>query len=250
MGNEKYFDENVILYDKYRPTYVSELYSDMFKYADIPPSSNILEVGCGTGKATLPLIQTGAKVTAVELGKNLAEFTKEKFKSYDNFSVINKRFEDFETTEKYDLIVSATAFHWIPHSFGYPRCLQLLKNNGVLAVFWTTVDISNENIELKNSINKLYDKYKPEQPWSYKKRCEDIQDFFKTNNYRDIYFRIYKNLRTFNADSYIGLLHTYSDHMSMPAKTRNVFFEKIHQEISKHGSIVLEDKIDLHMGRK
>ena len=47
MGNEKYFDENVVLYDKYRPTYVTELYSDIIKYANmriLPGNSNYLNI--------------------------------------------------------------------------------------------------------------------------------------------------------------------------------------------------------------
>lgn len=62
MGNEKYFDENVVMYDKYRPTYVAELYSDIINYTSITENSNILEIGCGTGNATLPFIKTGATI--------------------------------------------------------------------------------------------------------------------------------------------------------------------------------------------
>ena len=29
MGNEKYFDENVVLYDKFRPTYGTNIFEDI-----------------------------------------------------------------------------------------------------------------------------------------------------------------------------------------------------------------------------
>ena len=35
MGNEKYFDESVILYDKFRPTYVKEIFEDIISYSQI-----------------------------------------------------------------------------------------------------------------------------------------------------------------------------------------------------------------------
>lgn len=42
-------------YDRWRLTYVKELYDDIFDVKEINPSSNVLEVGIGTGQATLPI---------------------------------------------------------------------------------------------------------------------------------------------------------------------------------------------------
>lgn len=79
----------------------------------------------------------GCDVTAIELGENLAEFSKEKFKEHKNFSVYNTSFEDFECDDNsFDIPYSATAFHWILEEIGYPKTLKLLKNDGTLALFW------------------------------------------------------------------------------------------------------------------
>lgn len=49
-------------------------------------------------------------MTAVELGDKLAEFTRQKFNKYNNFSVVNMAFQDYECTENaFDLIYSARA---------------------------------------------------------------------------------------------------------------------------------------------
>ena len=61
MGNEKYFDENVLDYDRYRPTYGTEIFRDIIAYAGISDGSRVLEIGCGTGNATLPFLETGRK---------------------------------------------------------------------------------------------------------------------------------------------------------------------------------------------
>lgn len=259
MGNEKHFDENGVMYDKYRPTYVAELYSDIINYTSITENSNILEIGCGTGNATLPFIKTGAKVTAVELGENLTDYTKDKFSEYDNFNIINARFEDYKTDEKYDLIFAATAFHWIKPEYAYSRCKDLLTPYGVLATFWNTPRISRHNAELYSEIQALYAEYLPdskeesasltESKW-YTSRCNRLGGYIETYGYADCLFKLYQGKRKFNADDYIGLLHTYSDHMALCEEKRSVFFDKIHSAIQKHGQIDLIDTIDLHIGRK
>ena len=258
MGNEKYFDENVVLYDKFRPTYGTNIFEDILSYSKITQSSKILEIGCGTGNATLPVIQTGAEVTAVEIGGNLSKYTAQKFSKYSNFHVIHSAFEDFQTHTKYDLIFSATAFHWIQPDRSYSRCKELLVAGGVLAVFWNTPCISRTNLDLYKEIQDLYQRFMPncqeekemllESEW-YTKRCNDLNNFLKENGYIDCIFKIYQDSRVFSADEYIGLLQTYSNHMALPPDVRTTLFEKIHSAIKKHKTIEIIDTIDLHMGR-
>lgn len=48
------FNEDEENYDKYRPSYVKELYQDIINYSGICKGSEVLEIGIGTGQATLP----------------------------------------------------------------------------------------------------------------------------------------------------------------------------------------------------
>lgn len=123
-------------YDKWNPTYIQELYDDIFNYKEINQTSNVLEIGIGTGQATEPILQTGCTLTAVEIGDKLAEFSRQKFSQYKKFSVVNMPFQDFECEENtFDLIYSARAFHWIPEEIGYPKVFNMLKSRGVFARF-------------------------------------------------------------------------------------------------------------------
>jgi ubiquinone/menaquinone biosynthesis C-methylase UbiE len=49
-------------YDKYRPSYPRELFSDIIKYSNIHKDSSILEIGCGTGQATQGFVDIGIKI--------------------------------------------------------------------------------------------------------------------------------------------------------------------------------------------
>jgi SAM-dependent methyltransferase len=66
------FDEDAELYDRARPGYPPELYDDLADLAGAGPGSRVLEVGSGTGKATVPLAGQGYRITAVEAGAHMA----------------------------------------------------------------------------------------------------------------------------------------------------------------------------------
>ena len=65
------------------------------KTAQIDKSSNVIEIGPGLGSLTLALLQTGAKVTAIEIDEKLAKLlpqtAKNKGLNEQNLKVINKQ---------------------------------------------------------------------------------------------------------------------------------------------------------------
>ncbi len=67
------FDEAPELYDRVRPGYPEEVFEDLATLGRLRPRSRILELGCGTGQATVPLAKRGFEVVAVELGAGLAD---------------------------------------------------------------------------------------------------------------------------------------------------------------------------------
>ena len=66
------FDEAALLYDEVRPGYPEELFDDVVSLSGIPSGGRILEIGCGTGQATVPLARRGYRILCVELSENLA----------------------------------------------------------------------------------------------------------------------------------------------------------------------------------
>src|SRR5688572_7761630 len=66
------FDEDAERYDRARPGYPSAVFDDLVELAGIGPGCRVLEIGCGTGQATVPLAERGCDIVAVELGAELA----------------------------------------------------------------------------------------------------------------------------------------------------------------------------------
>ncbi len=255
QGLEWTFNTVARTYEKMRPGYVSELYEDIFQYIPIDKTSNVVEVGIGGGQATLPILRTGCMLTAVEYGDNFAELCRDKFKEFPAFSVVTSKFEDFKCDDNtYDLIYSASAFHWIPEEIGYPKVFDMLKSGGVFARFANHPYKDKGREELHVALQKIYSVYMPgtqsDNEYSEadaKKRADIAQKY----GFIDISYKLYHRIRTFTAKEYILLLNTYSNHIAIEENTRKKFYSEIEKTIDHFGGqIDIYDTIDLQLARK
>lgn len=130
------FDGVAGLYDATRQGYPAEVADTVVANAAIGPGAAVLEIGCGTGQLTRQLAGRGFHLTAIDIGaamvraarRNVADATA-------RFEVCS--FEDFEAGGPFDLIVSATAFHWIDPGVGLAKAARLLRPGGWLALLTT-----------------------------------------------------------------------------------------------------------------
>lgn len=254
-GLEWTFDTEASRYEKLRPGYVDELYQKIFDYINIDESSSVLEVGIGGGQATLPILKTGCKFTAVEYGENFSKICRKKFQNYPKFSVITSKFEDAKLEKSaYDLIFSASAFHWVPEEIGYSKVYSLLKSGGVFARFANHPYKDKGRNELDKEIQKLYAIYMnyTTMPDEYtEKMAKERADIAKKYGFEDIQYEMFHRTRNFSAKEYVGLLGTYSDHIALEENKRIKFYSEIENVINEFGGqITIYDTIDLQLARK
>lgn len=111
MAEEKRATFNQVpeLYDQVRPRYPVQLFDDLVALSGVPESGRILEVGAGTGIATLPLAERGYEIVAVEFGADLAAVAAAKLAKFKNVEVVVADFEEWPLPhEPFDLVTSAT----------------------------------------------------------------------------------------------------------------------------------------------
>ena len=254
------FDTAVSNYDKMRPGYVDEIYQAIFKYVPIDENSNVVEVGSGSGQATLPVLKTGCKLTAVEYGENFSELLKSKYKAFPKFSVVTGKFEEVSLEEDaFDLIFSATAFHWVPEKEGYEKVYRMLKKGGAFARFANRPRNCQNEPELGEEIQALYNEYYNKQhniksgtkKWFTEEDAKAISLIPEKYGFTDIKYFLFYRERVFTASEYTKLLGTYSDHIAIEENIRKEFFSKIEDAINRHGgTITISDTLDLELARK
>ena len=259
-GLEWTFDTVAPIYEKIRPGYVDELYKVIFDYISLNESCHAVEIGIGGGQATLPILETGCSLTAVEYGEGFTKLCKEKFKEHCNFSIVTNKFEnEFFSDNAYDLVYSASAFHWIPEDIGYSKVYSMLKSGGAFARFANHPYRDKGNLPLSKEMDRIYAKYyyqfynkKQEIPTEYsEEQAMNRAIVAEKYGFVDIKYAMFYRTRTFSASEYCTLLGTYSDHIAIEESIREVFFSKIEDAINDYGgSITLYDTIDLQLARK
>lgn len=178
----------------------------------------------------------------------------------ENLSVITNKFENVSFPDsKYDLVYSASAFHWVPEDIGYPKVYAMLKSGGAFARFANHPYRDKGNIVLSEEIDKLYSNYyynyygidiKSQKEYSEEQAVQSAQVAEKYG-FTDIRHALFHRMRTFSAKEYIELLGTYSDHIAIEETIRTEFFSKIEETINQYGgSFTLYDTIDLQLARK
>jgi SAM-dependent methyltransferase len=227
------FDEVATLYDSVRPGYPAELYDDIRTLSGVPNGGNILEIGCGTGQATLPLAQRGYRITCVELGAELAALARRNLAAYPNVEVRIGAFEAESLPEAaFDLVVSATAFHWVaPES--YPKLARVLRPEGAIALFWNKHIAGAVDGGFFDRIQPIYREHVPEfaGDWKGLPSADEVSDesaaLAATGLFGPFTVKRYPWVAHYGAERYVNLLNTYSDFLALPADRRQRAYDDI-----------------------
>jgi SAM-dependent methyltransferase len=129
------FGEVAEEYDRIRPGYPAALFDDVLSYA-ATGTSPALEVGAGTGKATVALAQRGVTIDAIEPDEAMARLLAHRVADHCNVAVRVCSFEDFVPQRPYGLLFCAQAWHWTDPAVRWRRAAEALVPGGALALFW------------------------------------------------------------------------------------------------------------------
>jgi len=99
------------LYQQARPEYPDELLDELIRLAGLRPGGRLLEIGCATGKATLPLARRGFAITCLEIGADLAAAARHNLAAFRGMDVVAAAYERWQPPPgtAFDLVFAATA---------------------------------------------------------------------------------------------------------------------------------------------
>lgn len=240
------FDVFANNYHSVRPGYPTTLFEDIKEMCGIESSSHLLEIGAGSGIATVELAKLGCHVIAIEPGTHLAAIAREQTENFKDVEVFEGTFEDFQTANKFDAILAFTAFHWLNKGDKYQQVLDLLNISGSLVLVWNSF-FQSDSIAT-TEVNRAYREFLPDV-YPEESIVADVNEgvLSKLNRREQevvanpLFYPVFlrKYLTTYNYDdqTYPKLLNTFPKVVEVEEEKRLRFLGRISEIVKRHGKI-------------
>jgi SAM-dependent methyltransferase len=235
------FNEVPELYDRVRPRYPDELFADLATITGMDETSSVLEVGCGTGQATRSLAALGCSVTAVEPGAGMAALARQRIATFRNVEVEKSTFEEWDDRgRRFDVLVAASAWHWVDPSVGWRRAHDVLCPGGWMALLGNVVVRRPGEPEVYAETADLHEQLSPGNPdWGH----PPLEDDVRTTDdgwglvdgpgslFGPTLVRWYPTVQWFDADGFADLLRSTSPYRRLDRDVREPLLDAIADRI-------------------
>jgi SAM-dependent methyltransferase len=233
------FNSTAETYHRARPDYPDELFGEVIETANLRPGSDLLEIGCATGKATQALARRGYQITCVELGAELAATARRNLAGHDNVRVVTGKFESWRPQggQRFDLVYAATAWHWIDPEQRCRLAWQWLRPGGYLAL-WSALHVLPDGGDpFFAEIQEIYDEIGEGVPdaWVFPRPGElddNADELAASGLFSVVKVRHFDWEISYSAAGYIELLETFSGHMAMAQWQRDRLYGEIRRRLA------------------
>jgi SAM-dependent methyltransferase len=224
------FGEVAELYERVRPPYPVELFDDVLTYSRVSGGRRrALDVGAGTGRATIGFAARGVPVVAVEPDDAMADILARRAAQLQNVEIVRSSFEEFRSSERFGLLFCAEAWHWTARETRWSLAADALADGATLALFW-----NNERIEepdLRTSMLRVYEEHAPAVVVRDEQvTADDVWqqwpgiDLAECAAFTDLESRHYRSHQNMPKADYLGLTRTRSHFRTQPTQTRHTMF--------------------------
>ena len=238
------FEADPQRYDRIRPRYPVELVDDLLALGHVPYGGHVLEVGPGTGQLSVGLASRGVQLTAVELGAGLAEQLRANLAAWPTAQVEVAAFEEWTPpADPYDLVVSATAWHWVDPVVRLDRAVAALRQGGSMGLVSTTHVDGGDERQFFVEAQECYLRFDPETEPGFRLPVEAPvdTDLASWPAFSEVVRREHRMETRYSAAEYVELLRTYSVTAKLSAERREDLLACITSLIDRRygGSITL-----------
>jgi SAM-dependent methyltransferase len=226
------FESTADAYDRFRPGYPDAVFEDIRRYADLAAGDDrILEIGCGTGRATLQMASWPHRITALEPAEAMADVARLHLAQHDNVEVLTTTFERWEIERTtFGLVLCAQAYHWLDPSTRVDRIADALYAHGTAAILGNVQVTPQDDLPFFERIQDVYREHAPQL--AHKGPFREPDDLPPhplegSSRFVDLEQLGHPWQWTLAAEDYIGLLGTHSGHAALEPDVRERLLEGI-----------------------
>jgi SAM-dependent methyltransferase len=131
------FDDRVANYIAYRPRYPAAVTDFLQTELGLSATSDVADVGSGTGILSELLLQTGCTVYGVEPNAAMRAAAEQLLPAYPNFKSITGTAEATTLADaSVDFVTAGQAFHWFDADGARREFKRILKPGGPIVLVW------------------------------------------------------------------------------------------------------------------
>lgn len=232
-------------YNAVRPGYPAAALDRLVAIAGLGRGSVVLEVGAGTGQATVGLLARDLTVVCLEPSAQLAGILRRNVGSDVRVFVSDLQGYEVEPNSV-DLLFGATAMHWIPAD-----CLQRQADTGLRAAGWVA-SLTNRHVSgaaegFFTEVQEVYQRHAPELAQRFRLLSPDEAAHAepvvaKLQGYGRARVEAFAWRETYSATDYVRVLSTYSTHITLPDVARRALLDGIEDLAERrYGGTVVKD---------
>ena len=225
------FGEVAGAYDAWRPSYPDGLFDTVVDFGALHRGDHALEIGAGTGKATVGFVERGLLVHALEPSSEMAAVARAK-----GLDIEQSLFERWTPPRAFDLVYAAQAWHWVHGDDRYARAAAALRPGGTVALFW------NKGREWTGALGADNDAAYAEHAPHLHGRTWDLSwvapEIDACPAFEDATVRTVSWSCTYTRAEWVALLGTHSDHRILPEDRRARLHAAVGDVIDRHGGRV------------
>ena len=192
-------------YDTHRPRYPEQLIDDVLASG----ARRALDVGAGTGIASMQLIERGVDVLAVEPDTRMASVAQIK-----GIPVESATFEQWEPAgRRFDLVLFAASFHWVDPAVALPKIRGILRDGGKLALIWNRLRPTRPT---RVEFESVYRDYMDIDARGADGEPDDLTGLLTAAGFT-VTQRRYPHDLHFSTDQWVDIAFTFSRHLTLAA---------------------------------
>jgi SAM-dependent methyltransferase len=244
------FGEAADIYDRRRPSYPAEIIDAVLDFSGLQDNSPVpvVEVGAGTGKASVLFAARGLSLTCLEPSAAMAAVARRNLEPFPDAKVQETSFEDWRPpANSYGLVYAAQSWHWVSAEARYSQADRALRPQGSLAVFWNVMVRSGDEALQRDLVTAYGGLLNPRWGSGQTERVEInnwvVGEMEATGLFEPGSPTIVRApwQRSYDTDGWLELLSTQSDHRMLDEEARHGLFDRVRSAVEANGGHVEVD---------
>lgn len=241
----KIFGEVAEIYHRVRPGYPESLYDWILETSEVDVDQLLIDVGCGTGKASVSFLERGFKVLGIEPDPLMARIAIKELTSTGTFALHQSTLDEFKgRSSQAGLVYAGQSWHWMNPDTRFKCVASLLEPEGWLCVFWNRPEQTQQSFD--QEMDAVYDDLVPRfNDARFKVRLPGSKSVISGDNPKDEFDEsgLFGHVHTFEesweqtirTDEHVQNLLTQSDHRMLEEGLRTEVLQRVARVIDASG---------------